>query len=354
MIKQMVTIKIVNVVSFFLGFSILLLFTVLLFLVAGLDPLTSIHLLFYYGFGSPNYLVEALLRSVPLLLISLGLMFTFIAGVWNIGAEGQFCIGAIVAASIALYTAWMPFPIPLILATIGGGLGGALYALVPAYLRAVRNINEVLTSLMLNYIAIYFVSYLILGPLRNPTTNFAETPPIPETAIAPRILSGYRLNYLSILAFTLIPITLIVLSKTGFGMSIRFMGQNPIAADFIAIDRKRLILRTMFISGFLAGLAAAHEVLGVVHAVRQGISSSYGYISIGIAYFGGLHPIGIFLVSLLAAGIINGTRLICFFLGIPIGLSDILFGALPIFVFISNRVVERLIVNRLIYGRGVQ
>ncbi|MEM1561163.1 MAG: hypothetical protein QXN35_06385, partial [Ignisphaera sp.] len=207
----MVTIKIVNVVSFFLGFSILLLFTVLLFLVAGLDPLTSIHLLFYYGFGSPNYLIEALLRSVPLLLISLGLMFTFIAGVWNIGAEGQFCIGAIVAASIALYTAWMPFPIPLILATIGGGLGGALYALVPAYLRAVRNINEVLTSLMLNYIAIYFVSYLILGPLRNPTTNFAETPPIPETAIAPRILSGYRLNYLSILAFTLIPITLIVL-----------------------------------------------------------------------------------------------------------------------------------------------
>lgn len=343
-------IKFLNILPFLLGFSLLLLFVTLLFLFAGADPLASCQLLFYYGFGSYTYLIETVLRSVPLLLISLGLVFTFIAGVWNIGAEGQFYIGAIVTAAVALNTAWLPFPIPLILAVLGGCLGGALYALIPAYLRVSRNINEVLTTLMLNYIAIYIVSYLILGPLRNPTTNFAETPPIPKSAMLPRITPELRVNWLSILAFITIPITLLLLNRTRFGLSIKFMGQNPTAADFIAIDKRRLILKTMFLSGFLTGLAAAHEVLGVIHAVRQGISSSYGYVSIGIAYFGGLHPIGVLLISLLAAGIINGTRLVSFFLGIPIGLSDILFGTLPLFIFISNRIVEKFITSKIIYG----
>ncbi len=353
MISQRTIIKMISIVSFFLGFLMLLLFIVILFIFVGLEPITSLQLLFYYGFGTLNYFIEALLRGVPLLLISLGLMFTFMAGVWNIGAEGQFYVGAIITVAIALYSAWMPFPLPLILATLGGGLGGALYALLPAYLRVSRNINEVFTTLMLNYIAIYTISYLLLGPLRNPTTNFAETPPVPESALSPRILPHYRLNWLSILAFISIPIILIIRNKTNFGLSIKFMGQNPTAAEFIGIDKNRLILKTMLLSGFLAGLAAAHEVLGVVHAVRQGISPGYGYISIGVTYFGSLHPIGIFLISILAAGIINGARLVSFFLGIPIGLSDILFGALPLFIFISNKIVERLLINKLIYGRGL-
>jgi simple sugar transport system permease protein len=344
-------VKFIKILPIIFGFSLLLLLIMVLFLLSGLNPITSCQLLFYYGFGTTTYLSEAFLRSIPILFISLGLMFPFMAGIWNIGAEGQFYVAAIVSAAIAIYSAWMPFPIPLILSIIGGCLGGAVYALIPAYLRVTRNVNEIFTSLMLNYIAIYSVSYLILGPLRNPTTNFAETPPIPGSAIIPRIFPNLRLNFLSILAFISIPITLIIINNTSFGLSLKFMGQNPIAAEFIAIDKKRIIITTMFISGFLTGLAAAHEVLGVVHAVRQGISSNYGYISIGIVYFGGMNPIGIFLISLLAAGIINGTRLVSFFTGIPIGLSDMLFGALPLLIFISNKAVEKILNSILIHRK---
>lgn len=315
----------------------------LIFEISGVNWVHGLSLTLYYGYGTTAFLLESLLRSVPLFLISIGLIFPFTAGVWNIGAEGQFYIGAIVTAGTALAFSSLPFPIPLVLATLSGCLGGTLYALIPAFLRVKYGINELLTSLMLNFVAYHLTSYLLLGPMKNPLTQFAETPPMPETAVAPVLVPSTRFNALTVIALIMVLASYIALTKTRFAISIRYMGANPVAAQCSGIDINRLVYITMGISGALAGLASAHEVLGVIRAVRMGISMNYGYVAIGLAYFGGLHPVGAFAVSLLAAGVINGTLMASFFYNIPIGVYEVLLGMVPLYVVASRKIADKIV-----------
>jgi len=335
--------KIYILISFLLTLFMLILSMAIIFELSDLRWNEGLKLMFYYSYGSPAFLFETFLRSVPLLLISIGLIFPFIAGVWNIGAEGQFYIGAIMATATALLLGELPFPIPLIVATLSSCLGGALYALIPAFLRVKYDINELLTSLMLNFVAYYFLSYLLFGPLKNPMTQFPETSPIPLSSRAPALIPNTRFNILTILAFVIVPITYISLTRTKFAVLIRYMGANLEAALCMGININKLIYTTMALSGALAGFAGAHEVLGVLYALRMGISMNYGYVGIGLAYFGNLNPLGVFLVSLLAAGIINGTLMLSFFYNIPVGVYQVLLGAIPLFVIVSRRITCRVL-----------
>ncbi|OYT51904.1 MAG: sugar ABC transporter permease [Desulfurococcales archaeon ex4484_204] len=309
----------------------------------GVDPIKGLRTLFYSSFGNAYYVTETLVRATPILMVSLGLMFAFSAGVWNIGAEGQLYIGGVAAAVTAISLGWLPPPIPLIVAWVAGGVAGALWAFPPAALKAKYGINEVFTTLMLNYVAIYFVSYLLHGPLMNPTTLFPETVTLPESSWLPRVVPGYRLHAGTIALFAVfVPLTYLVIKRTPVGFNLRLVGSNPELARSCGINIGRQVMLTLMLSGFFAGLSGANEVTGVVLKMRPDISPGYGYMGIAVALLGRLNPVGIALASIFMAGVVNGSYTISMMLKIPIGIAQFTQGLLIVIITLGELLIRRL------------
>lgn len=327
-------------------------FCIMLIALSGKDPGEALFWLFYGGF-SPALIPETFIRATPLLFVSLGLAVAFSAKIWNIGAEGQLYIGGVVTATLALYISGAPSPIALPMLILVSGIAGALWALIPAILRAIYGINEVITTLMFNYIAIYFVSYLLNGPLRDPVSLFPETTTISSSLWLPIVVPGTRLHLGVILAFLIMtPIMWFFLKRTALGLKLEILGSGEKTAKYAGIESVRMIIIAMLISGFMAGMAGGVEVLGIQHKMRLEISpptSPYGYTGIAVALLGYLNPLLIAATSFFLGGIMNGSTTMHRMVGVPVGMAGIIQAFIILFILLGYFLEEKFI-HRIIGG----
>jgi general nucleoside transport system permease protein len=309
----------------------------LVLLLAGKDPVAVYAAMGAGAFGSSNGLAETLVKTIPLLLAALGVSVAFRMLLWNIGAEGQLYFGAIAATGTALYLLPNAPAIALIPAmVVAGFLGGALWALVPALLRAYAGVNEIISTLMLNYVAVLFSDYLVHGPWKNPQGfGFPGTPYIPEAGWLPHL--GTTRVHLGLLFGLLAAAALyMILRRTWWGYEIRVIGENPRAARYAGINIARNILLVMALSGGLAGIAGMSEVAGIAHLLQRNLSPGYGYTAIIVAWLAKLNPGAIIVVSFLFAGLLVGGDQLQISMGLPAAIAPMLQGTILFFLLGSD------------------
>lgn len=312
-----------------------LLVVAFLFRAMGVDPLVAYGRILRGGFGSLYGLSETTTKAIPLMLCGVGLALAFRAGVYNIGAEGQLLIGAVCASGLALtfpdWPAWV-----LILAMFAAGfLGGALWALLPAWLKARFQVNEVITTLMMVYIASELVNHLVYGPWKaKEELGFPYSAKFSVAAQLPRLFLT-RIHYPTLLlALLLAVLVYLLLTRTKWGYEIRVTGENPAAARYAGMDYLKIVLLVMVISGGLAGLAGVGEVAGIQHRLRypQGISPGYGFTAIIVAWLARLNPLVAVVTSLLLGGLLVGVDAIQVAMRLPIATIYIFNGVILLFV----------------------
>jgi simple sugar transport system permease protein len=249
----------------------------------------------WYAFGSGT-----LVRATPLVLTGLAVAIALRAGVFNIGAEGQFLVGAVAAAAIALSAEGWPSVVAIAACLVGGAIAGALWASIAAGLRARFHVLEVISTIMLNFVAGFLVSYLVRGPLQEPLHIYPQTPSIPVAAQLPRLAPATRLHLGFLIAVVACVSGWWVIRFTAAGFRLRVVGANPHAARMAAqIDVVRTTTRTFLMSGALAGLAGAIEVTGVTYALYENISPGYGYTAIAVALLARLDAAAVLLTGAL-------------------------------------------------------
>ncbi len=269
------------------------------FLLSGHDPLDALAALVRGAFGSMDRFVSiTLVRSVPLILTGLAVAVAFRAGIWNIGAEGQLYAGAAAAVWIGLSLEGVPgvLAVPLVLAV--AGLLGGLWAVVPAWLRVRVGVNEVISTLLMNFVAIYLAAWLVHGPLQESRGVFPQSDPIAASARLPALVPGSRLHVGFVLALLVAAALAWGFKHTAVGLRVRAVGRAPAAASVSGRMRStRILWATLVFSGLVAGLAGGVEVSGVTFALYENLSPGYGYTAIAVALLGGLRPWGVVLAA---------------------------------------------------------
>lgn len=311
----------------------------LILVILGKDPARGLYYLFIEPVTVPWALEEVLVKAVPLALIAAGLAICFSANVWNIGAEGQFIMGAIFGAFWPVILNQWQGPLVLPVMLISGVVGGALFALIPAILRVRFSTSEILVSLMLVYVSQLFLDWLVRGPWRNPEgLNFPETRQFHAWAVMP-LIGDNRLNIGIVLAIVIAIVLAIALSRSYAGFGIRLSGAAPDAARFAGVERNRVILIVMALSGGLAGLAGVMEVAGPIGQLRTDISPGYGFTAIIVAFLARLNPVG----ALVAGFVLSVTYIGGEGAQIAIGVSDkitrVFQGVLLLFVLASDALI---------------
>ena len=280
----------------------------LLFGALGTNPVAAIRTIFWdpiFGEFAFYYRGQLLVKAGPLILIAIGLALGFRAGIWNIGAEGQYIMGAICGAAVGLAfypmeARWLIFP----LIAIAGAIGGFLWAMVPGILRTRFNTNEILVSLLLVYVAEQILAWMALGPLRNPDgAGFPGSRNLAQYASTANseLIAGWGLHWGVVAALIAVIFAYILLSRHILGLNIRLAGEAPRAARFAGVNPERLVLLCLGISGALAGLAGLFEVAGPAGQISIDFNVGYGFTAIIVAFLGRLHPVGILLAGLLMA-----------------------------------------------------
>lgn len=315
-----------------------MLFGGLLFAALGQDPLVTIRTIFLDPLFSEFawfYRPQLLIKGAPLVLIAIGLSFGFRAGIWNIGAEGQYIVGAICGAAVGLAFYPMESFIIFPLMILAGAIGGLLWAMIPGILRVRFGTNEILVSLMLVYVAEQLLASMALGALRNPdgmgfpgSRNLSQY----ESAANLEIIAGSGMHWGVVTAFIAVIVAYVALSRHIFGFNVRLSGQSPRAARFAGVNPSVLVLICMAISGALAGLAGLFEVAGPAGQISIDFNVGYGFTAIIVAFLGRLHPVGILLAGGLMALTYIGGEIAQSNLGLPIAAIQILQGMLLFFL----------------------
>jgi simple sugar transport system permease protein len=261
----------------------------------GVEPLAVYRVILTEPLKDAFGLTEILVRAVPLILVALGISIAFRSGILNIGAEGQMTVGIAAAAAIAIAAPNLPKPILLSLTLLAGAAAGALWGGFAGYLKAKRDVNEILSTVMLNYIAAQLYGFLLRGPMIDPEelTVGSGTPQsvrLPRAAWLDRLVPGTRLHTGLIIALVLAALVYILLWRTTAGYRLRASGAEPKAARYAGIRVQRSLVAAMLLSGAFAGLAGAVELSGVHRRAIEGITSGYGFSGIVVALFAGLHP----------------------------------------------------------------
>jgi simple sugar transport system permease protein len=316
-----------------LSFLLALLFGAIVLALAGENPIEVYGAMVSGALGDENGIAETLVKTTPLLLAGLGVAVAFRMQLWNIGAEGQLYLGAIFSTGLALFLipaapGWVMVPAMI----VAGLLGGALWGVIPGILRARFGASEIITSLMLNYVAILFSEYLVHGPWKDPQAfGFPGTPALPDAAWLPNW--GTTRVHLGLLFGLVAAIALwFMLRQTRWGYEITVMGENPRAALYAGLPLKRSIVLVMALSGALAGLAGMSEVAGIGHQLQRNLSPGYGYAAIIVAWLARLHPFGAVLVAFLLAALTVGGDQIQMSLGLPAAIAPMLQGTILFFL----------------------
>lgn len=297
------------------------------------------------AFGSGYTFSETLVAATPLILISAGLIFVFNMKFWNIGAYGQYIMGAIFSSYFALNSS--PAVSPILLLTtmsLAGIAGGALWALIPALLKLIWEVNEVISTLLLNYIALFILKYFMYGPWRDPKSHgFPLSKMFASNAQLPRIIYHTRVHLGIIFGIVVVIIIYIIIKRTRFGYENRVIGENPVAAKYAGINIFKNTMIAMAVSGGIAGLAGMAQVSGVIHILQIEINPNYGYTAIIVAWLSSLNPIAVLLVAVLLGGIEAGGSQIQMIMHVPFGIvgvieSSILFALLGGEIFKTYRI----------------
>src|SRR6478736_2659758 len=312
-----------------------------LFAILGKNPVAALWVYFIEPIADSYSLQEIAVKASPLVMIGVGLCFCYTANVWNIGAEGQFTIGAVAGSWLAVTTQGTdagPWVLPAMLML--GALGGALYAMIPAICRVRFGASEILVSLMLVYVADLLLDYLVRGPWRDPHGfNFPTTAEFDPVATVPTLIEGSRLHIGALIALLVVAIAWTVLGRTIKGFEIRVVGAAPKAARFAGFNADKLVLLTFAISGALAGLAGIIEVAGPVGHLQPGFSPGYGFTAIIVAFLGRLNPVGILIAGLFLALTFIGGEQAQIAMKIPLDVTKVFQGILLFYVLACDSLI---------------
>ncbi len=301
---------------------------------AGANVFTAYSKLLFSAVSSRFNFVETLVKAAPIALTGLAVAVAFRARFWNIGAEGQLLAGAMAAAFIGGrpgLPGWSLVPLMLVC----GMLAGAAWALVPALLKTRYQVDDVVTTLLLNFIMFYLMMALLDGPWKDPLSGYPDSPDIRAAAEFPILLSRTRLHLGVLVAFLAAPLAWFLMRRTALGFSIRAVGENAVAARYAGIDIALVITATAALSGALAGLAGVGEVGGIDFQVMAGLSPGYGYTGIVIAMLARLNPLGVVPAAFFFAVVITGAEAMSRATGVPVFLADVFQGVALITMLIA-------------------
>jgi general nucleoside transport system permease protein len=320
-----------------LAMSAALLVGAVLLLLLHVNPITAYTALIVGAFGSVSSITQSLVKATPLLLVGLGICIAFRASVINIGGEGQIILGALMATWFSLqfrtWSGWLLLPATLIM----GFLAGAAWGFIPGILKARLKVNEILTTIMMNFIALQLMNWMLRGPLMDPAsvasgTFLAKSERLPEQVWLARLIPQTLLHTGIILAVVLAFVVYIFLWRTTIGYRIRAVGLNPHAARYAGISVPFYQALSLTLAGGFAGLAGTVEVIGVQHRLLEGITSGYGFSGIVAALFGGLHPLGTIPASYLFGSLLVGADKMQRAVQVPSALVDTIMGLVVLFV----------------------
>jgi general nucleoside transport system permease protein len=314
----------------------------ILFAIMGKDPIQALYVYFIAPLTDGFTLQEIAVKATPLVMIAVGLSLCYIANIWNIGAEGQFIVGAVCGSWLAVRTNgtdvghWV-----LLVMLLLGAIGGALYGLIPAICRVYFGASEILTSLMLVYIANLGLDYMVRGPWRDPHgLNFPTTAAFDPAASIGTLFEGAgRLHAGSIIVLVVVMLVAVLLGRTLMGFRIRLVGAAPRAARFSGFNADRLVLFSFAVSGALAGLAGIIEVAGPIGHLDPGVSSGYGFTAIIVAFLGRLNPVGILIAGLFLALTFIGGEGAQISLKVPLDLTKVFQGILLFYVLACDSMI---------------
>jgi ABC-type uncharacterized transport system permease subunit len=302
-------------------------------------PLRAYKALWDGSLGSDNGRVTTLVQAAPLMLAGLGVALGFKAGLFNIGAQGQFLIGAVFCVVGALVVKDQSPLIAIPFSLAAGAIAGAVWGFIPGFLKAFSGAHEVVTTIMLNFIALATISWLITGPLRQPRSPQPVTPDVGAAALP--VFFGRDGHIGILIAFLAVPIVWFVLNRMTIGFEIRAVGANPDASRYAGMKPRRLIVITMAVAGMLAGVAGTITILGISHHMNATFSTTVGFDAITVALLGRSHPIGVMLAALLFGMMRAGASQMQIQAGVPAELVDLL-EAIILFFLVASPVIRRV------------
>ena len=321
------------IASPFIAIALTIVFGAILFAATGHNPLRALYFYFIEPLTAGWSLEELVSKATPLVLIGVGLAVCFISNTWNIGAEGQYTFGAIAGSIIPVYFWEWDSLLVLPLMMVLGMIGGAAYAAIPAFLKNRFGTNEILTSLMLVYVAGLFLDWLVRGPWRDPGGfNFPESRDFSESAILPSITGSGAMHWGAIFALVAVVVVALLLGKSLKGFEVRVLGQSARAGAFAGFSRKKMVYFAFLLSGALAGLAGIATVSGTVQQLQPIISPGYGFTAIIVAFLGRLNPIGVLIAGLMLALTYLGGEAAQVTMGVSDKLARVFQGMLLFFV----------------------
>lgn len=319
-----------------------LLTSALFILILGHNPLSVYYSMIVGAFGSAYRLKDTLTITIPLVLTSIGIMIAFKMKFWNIGAEGQILMGAFVASFFALNFSHLPKPLLLLVMFIGGFVGGGFWSLIPAFFKVNFGTNETIVTLMMNYIAIKWITYLQYGPWKDPNSmGFPKIANFTDNAILPKIF-GVHAGWLITLVIVIVVAYMMNHSKKGYEISV--VGESIDTARYSGMNVKKVILSAIFVSGGICGIVGMMEASAVNQTLTPSLSAGYGYTAIITTWLSGLKPVVILPVSILFAGMIKGGSFIQTAFQIPQAASEVLQSVILFFVIGSEFFIQYKII----------
>jgi simple sugar transport system permease protein len=321
----------------------------------GSNPWAAYKALFVGAFGSTNALADTIVKATPLLFVGLGICISYRGGVLNIGGEGQFVVGAISATAVALSFPHWPGWLLILVSLLSGTVAGAVWGGIAGFLKAYFNVNEILSTIMLNYIAVFGMNYLLRGPMMDPLqiklgSFIPQTARLPRVADLPRLIPT-RLHLGAVIAVLFAILVYVFLWRTTIGFRIRIVGKNLRAAVGAGTNVKRYMVLSLLLAGALAGLGGAVEVLGLHHRMftdgtASGFTGSAGFNGIVAALFGQLHPIGTIPASFLLGALLTGANKMQRVVQVPSALMGALNGLIVLFV-VGSEILRRYQTKRV-------
>lgn len=322
--RAMVNYLISIVIALLLAFAII----GALLLWQGVDPVETFLALFQGAFIGKSNLGASLLLATPLILGGLGIALSFRCGIFNIGGEGQLYLGAFAATWLGVNLAGLPFWLHIPICFLGSMIFGGLWALIPGYLKISKGYNETVTSVLLNYVGVYFVNYALSSFFKAPGALNHQSPKIQASAMLSKIMSGSELNTSFLMALLIVALFFLIFYKTDVGFKLRAVGQNAEASRTSGIHTRKYLLLAIIVSGALSGLAGSVQVMGYQHLMVQNFSPNTGYDIIAVALMGNLHPVGVLIAGIFLGALRSGASVMQIMMGVPVTILYIIQGVI--------------------------
>lgn len=311
-------------------------------LLAGANPIEAYAALLRGAFADVFGLATTIVKTTPLLFAGLGVAVALRAGLINIGAEGQIYLGGLAAAVVGLYVRGLPPLLHIVFAMLAAFIAGGAWALLPALLRLRRGVSEVITTLLMNYIGLYLVGAIVSGPLKEPRAPYPFSPPLAPSAYLPTIIPTTDAHAGIVIALALAIVIYVFLEHTPVGFQVRMVGANPAAASYAGINVAQTVILTMIVSGGLAGLGGASEIMGLKHRLFDAFSPGYGYDAVVVAFLGAGQPLGVVATAFFFGALRSGANIMQRSLGVPVAVIFTIQGLAILFLAGSIAVRSRI------------